>query len=80
MKTTMSGRRLCCPSITLNWFTASQSFARTSPKSIQGEGGEAESGAEMPLVRKEGWRAFVFEQEALAGGQEICAGCADFDG
>jgi hypothetical protein len=32
-KTTMSGRRLCCPSITVNWFTASQSFARTSPKS-----------------------------------------------
>ena len=28
MKITTSGRRLCWPSITVNWFTTSQSFVR----------------------------------------------------
>ena len=32
--TTMSGRRLCWPSITVNWFTASQSLLAASSKSI----------------------------------------------
>lgn len=35
LNATRQGRRLCRPSITVNWFTASQSFVHTSEKSIR---------------------------------------------
>ncbi len=64
-KSTMSGRRVCCPSATVNWLRASQSLLEGSSKSITracepgecgvfddgfGEGGHADSSGRFCVV------------------------------